>query len=160
MLQRQTRDQVCTARMAHGVDMTQPQNLKKTVGMLYHGRHRVVFVAPRVVGEALTDFVDGKDVKPAAEIVEVQAPIVGAVGGIVGAKVTAVKKHNDRATTFFEIARADSIHINKFFTDHCFLLSGLRYCNRPPDGRSTISSPPYQSHKCEHRVAVYIPPGC
>src|SRR5262249_10991894 len=115
-----------------GVDTTQPKNLKKTVGMLYQGRHRVVSVAPRVVGEGLTDFVDGKDVKPAAEIVEVQAPIVGAVGGIVGAEVTAVKKHNDRATTFFEIARADSVHIDKFFTDHCFLRSRLRYCSRSP----------------------------
>src|SRR5262249_29710059 len=90
--------------------------------------------APRVVGEALTDFVNGEDVEPLRESVEVQVPIVGAVGGIVGAEVTAVKKHNDRTTAFFEIARADSVHIDKFFTDHCFLLSRLRYCPGPGCG--------------------------
>src|SRR5262249_61374530 len=89
-----------------------------------------VWCGPGLAGNDWTDLVDGKDVKPGHETGEVHPQIGAAVGGTVGAYGAAVKKHNDRATTFFEIARADSVHINKFFTGHCFLLSRLRYCTR------------------------------
>jgi hypothetical protein len=86
--------------------------------MLHDRRHGVVFVALGIVGKSLADLVDRIDVEPLCQAVEIQAPVFRAVGGIVGPKMTAMKKHDDRTVAFFEIASADTVNVDILFVCH------------------------------------------
>src|SRR5258708_10826747 len=119
------------------MDATQAQHFQKIVGVLHHGRHRVVFVALGIVGVALADLVDGVNVKPLRQAVEVEVPVLGAVGGVMGTEVAAVKKHDDRAGALFEVAGADTVNVNKFFIDHR-RISGASASCRSDAGSSAV----------------------
>src|SRR5687767_6840297 len=58
--------------------------------------------------------------KPLRQSVEVKAPILGAIGGVVGSEMAAVKQNNDRTAAFFEVAGPDTIDIDEFFVLHEF----------------------------------------
>jgi hypothetical protein len=95
--------------------------------MLHHRRHRVVFVALGIVGKALADLIDGIQVKPLCLAVEVQAPIFGAVGGVMRAKMTAVKEHDDGADAVLEISGSDPVNFDIFFTGHRLIPSSFEF---------------------------------
>src|SRR5574337_1246059 len=86
--------------------------------MPHHRRHRIVFVSLRIIGKTLADFIDRQDMKPFRQRVEVQTPIVGAVGSVVGAEVAAVKQYDSRAAASFEVAGADAVNVDEIFIGH------------------------------------------
>jgi len=118
MFQHQAGDQIGGARVTDRMHFAQAQRFQKTEGVLDHHRHRVVFVALGIVSETLADLVDGVNVEPLRQTVEVQTPVLGAIGGIVGAKMTAVKQYDDGAGTRFKVASADPVNFDKFFVGH------------------------------------------
>jgi hypothetical protein len=67
---------------------------------------------------ALTDFINGKNVKPFSQSIKIQIPVFGTVRSIVGPKVTAVEQDDNWSVTLVEIARSDAVHIDEFFSRH------------------------------------------
>ena len=69
------------------MDVLQPQSPDEFCYMIDDGGHGVVFDPLRVVGVALAQAVEHKDVRPFGEPIEIAAPIRCAVRTQVGAEV-------------------------------------------------------------------------
>lgn len=81
--------------------------MEKAVRVLHNRSHRIIVIVLRVIREALSALVHSKDAEPSAEDVKIQAPIIGAVGAIVGTEVPAVKEHEDLSCPFVKIPSSD-----------------------------------------------------